>query len=317
MRIDKFLQNLLPNTSRTKLQHSIDKGNVFVNEKPVRSNFKIKAGDSVALRLQYPKRDNKIEAENIPLDIIYEDEELLVLNKPSKMVVHPAFGHYSGTLINALMYYLKDFQTQFQDETRPGLVHRLDKDTTGLMVIAKTPQAHTFLTKQFSDRTVKREYLALVWGNIKEDSGTIEGHIGRSLKNRKVMQVFPEGGNGKEAITTYEVIQRLSYVTLVKCILKTGRTHQIRVHFNYIKHPLFNDPEYGGDQILKGTITAKYKQFINNNFKTLQRQALHAKTLGFVHPKTKEEMFFTSELPDDFSKVFKKWETYVGSVKTL
>ena len=261
--------------------------------------------------MAYPPREIELIPENIPLNIVYEDDQLVIVNKEPGMVVHPSYGHYSGTLVNAMMYHLKDLPLYNTGDKRPGLVHRIDKNTSGLLVLAKTEQALNKLAKQFFDKTTERRYYALVWGTFKEKEGTITGHIGRNIKNRKVMHVFPDGSQGKHAVTHYKVLEELGYITLIECKLETGRTHQIRVHFQYIGHPLFNDFEYGGDQILKGT-TFKYKQFVQNCFNILPRQALHAKTLGFTHPSTDEFMRFESELPDDMTQVIEKWKRYLS-----
>lgn len=311
LRIDKFLNDRLPNTSRNKIQDAANDGNVVVNGVVVKPNYKVKPLDEISIVLPYPPRVIDLIPQNIPLDILYEDDTLLVLNKPSNMVVHPGYGNYEGTLVNALIYHINNLPEADGNEGRPGLVHRLDKNTTGIMVIAKTERALTHLAKQFADRTSSRTYQALVWGDMKEDSGRIEGNIGRSLKNRKLMDIFPDSDFGKVAITNYKVLERFGYVTLVQYKLETGRTHQIRAHSKYIGHPLFNDPEYGGDRILKGTTFTKYKQFINNCFDILPRQALHAKTLGFTHPETNEFMEFNSELPDDMQQVLTRWKNYI------
>lgn len=311
LRIDKFLNDRLPNTSRNKIQDAANDGNVVVNGVVVKPNYKVKPLDEISIVLPYPPRVIDLIPQNIPLDILYEDDMLLVLNKPSNMVVHPGYGNYEGTLVNALIYHINNLPEADGNEGRPGLVHRLDKNTTGIMVIAKTERALTHLAKQFADRTSSRTYQALVWGDMKEDSGRIEGNIGRSLKNRKLMDIFPDSDFGKVAITNYKVLERFGYVTLVQYKLETGRTHQIRAHSKYIGHPLFNDPEYGGDRILKGTTFTKYKQFINNCFGILPRQALHAKTLGFTHPETNEFMEFNSELPDDMQQVLTRWKNYI------
>lgn len=314
LRIDKFLVDKIVNASRTKIQEAALEGNILVNDKPIKSNYKIKPGDVVSIVLEYPPKEFKLIPEDIPLDILFEDESILVVNKPAGMVVHPSFGHNTGTLVNALAYYLRDNQMfQTNDDPRPGLVHRIDKDTTGILVIAKTEIAKTKLAKQFFDHTVDRKYIAMVWGTFNEPEGTIIGHIGRSLKDRKIRAVFPDGEFGKEATTHYKVIEELGYVSLVECRLETGRTHQIRVHMKHIGHPLFNDAYYGGDMILKGTTFTKYKQFVQNCFKMLPRQALHAKSLGLVHPITNEYMFFDSELPDDMQKTIEKWRIYVSN----
>jgi len=311
IRIDKFLTDKLANSSRNKIQQAAADGNIMVNGVVVKTNYKVKPEDEISIQLPYPPRETEILPENIPLDIIYEDDTLLVINKPSEMVVHPGYGNWDGTLVNALIYHFQNLPEAVGNEGRPGLVHRLDKNTTGIMVIAKTEHALTHLSKQFFDRTSDRRYQALVWGDVKEDEGKIEGNIWRSHKNRKIMDVFPEGDIGKTAITNYKVLKRYGYVTLVEYKLDTGRTHQIRIHSKWIGHPLFNDPEYGGDRVLKGTTFTKYKQFVENCFKILPRQALHAKTLAFTHPKTKEWMEFNSELPEDMQQVLDKWERYL------
>jgi len=312
LRIDKFLVNRIENASRSKIQSAAEAENILVNNQAVKSNYKVKPGDIVSIVMAYPPREIELIPENIPLNIVYEDEQLIIVNKEPGMVVHPSYGHYSGTLVNALMYHLKDLPLFKSGELRPGLVHRIDKNTSGLLVIAKTEQAMNKLAKQFFDKTTERRYIAIVWGSFKEKEGTIRGNIGRNIRNRKVMQVFPDGEQGKEAITHYKVIEELGYVTLVECKLETGRTHQIRIHFKHIGHPLFNDFEYGGDKILKGTTFTKYKQFVQNCFKILPRQALHAKTLGFTHPQTKKIVRFNSELPDDMTQVIEKWRKYTS-----
>ena len=311
LRIDKFLMDRVPNTSRNRLQIAAKNGNILVNKKPVKSSYKVRPNDVISIVLPYPVREIELIPEDIPLDILYGDDEVLVINKQAGLVVHPGYGNYSGTLVNALVYHFEQLPPSKDYAGRPGLVHRLDKNTTGIMVVAKTENALTHLAKQFFDRTSKRYYYALVWGDFDEDQGTIIGKVGRSIKNRKVMQVFDDDTDaGKHAVTHYEVIERFGYVTLVKCKLETGRTHQIRIHMKHIGHPLFGDPEYGGDRIIKGTTFSKYKQFIENCFKTLPRQALHAKSLGFTHPKTNDWMEFESELPADISEVLSKWSRY-------
>ncbi len=311
MRIDKYLVNKMMQTSRTRIQSAAQAGNILVNEKTIKSNYKIKPGEVISIVLPHPPRETEIFPEDIPLNIVYEDDEILLINKAAGMVVHPGVGNYSGTLINALYYHFRDLPMFQAGEMRPGLVHRLDKDTTGLLVIAKTELAHNKLAKQFFERKTKRKYIALVWGDLKEDNGSIEGYIGRDAKDRTRMKVYPEESQGKHALTHYRVIERLGYINLIECRLETGRTHQIRVHFQSIKHPLFNDATYGGDQILKGTTFTKYKQFVQNCFHILPRQALHAQSLGFIHPVSGEEMFFESEIPDDMSEVIKKWHRYL------
>ncbi len=308
LRVDKFLMNFIENATRNKVQHAAKAGNVLVNEIAVKSNHKVKPNDVVKVVLAYPPEENELVAEDIPLDIVYEDDTVIVVNKPAGMVVHPGHGNYSGTLVNGLMHHIENLPTNSNE--RPGLVHRIDKDTSGLLVVAKTEFALAHLSKQFFDRTTERLYYALVWGNIEEDEGRIEGNIGRSLKNRLQMTVFPEGDFGKHAVTHFKVLERLTYVTLVQCKLETGRTHQIRAHFKHIGHTLFNDERYGGNDILKGTTFTKYKQFVHNCFKVLPRQALHAKTLGFTHPSTGEFMQFNSEVPNDIKDCLEKWRTY-------
>jgi len=311
LRIDKYLFNKIENISRNRIQESASTGNILVNGKTVKSNYKVKPDDSISIVFEYPPREIEIIPENIPINIVYEDDELLLVNKHAGMVVHPSYGHYSGTLLNALAYHLKDNELFKSDDERPGLIHRIDKNTSGILLIAKTEDAKAHLSKQFYDRTTDRKYIALVWGNFEEEEGTITGHIGRNLKNRKIMSVFPDGDYGKHAVTHYKVIERYGYVSLIECKLETGRTHQIRAHMKYIGHSLFNDEEYGGDQILKGTTFTKYKQFVQNCFKVLPRQALHAKSLGFIHPKTGRQMFFDSELPEDMAAGIEKWRAYV------
>ncbi|MFS4416239.1 RluA family pseudouridine synthase [Maribacter sp. 2307ULW6-5] len=308
LRVDKYLMNFVEHATRNKIQQAARSGHVWVNGNPVKSNYKVKAGDEVKVLFEHPPHENLLVPENIPLDIVYEDHSLLVVNKPAGMVVHPGHGNYSGTLINGLIHHFKHLPNNSSE--RPGLVHRIDKDTSGLLVVAKTERAMTHLAKQFFDKSSTREYLALVWGSPKEDAGTITGHIGRNPKNRLQMQVFPEGDVGREAVTHYRVLERLGYVSLVSCTLETGRTHQIRVHMKYAGHTLFNDERYGGDKILKGTTFTKYRQFVDNAFKLLPRQALHAKTLGFVHPETQEPMQFSSELPQDMAQCLEKWRNY-------
>lgn len=311
LRIDKFLMDRMPNTSRNKIQIAAKSGNILVNNKVVKQNYKVKPNDEISIVLPYPVREIELIPENIPLDIVYEDDQVVVVNKPADMVVHPGYGNYRGTLVNALVYHFDNLPEKIDNYYgRPGLVHRLDKHTTGLLVVAKTEQALTNLAKQFYDRTTERRYWALVWGDIEED-GTVVGNLGRSPKNRKVMTVFPEGDYGKHAVTHYKVLKRFGYVTLVECKLETGRTHQIRVHMKYIGHPLFHDLEYGGDKLLKGMPTAKYKKFIENCFELIPGQALHAKTLGFTHPETGKYVQLESELPEGFKALIQKWETYI------
>ena len=312
IRLDKFLTARIENISRNKVQQAIDGGRVLVNNKTASANYKIRPGDNIVCFSDKEKVGENIIPEKMPLNIFYEDDEVLIINKPPGLVVHPASGNYSGTLINGVAYYLQEENNTISEETLPrfGLVHRIDKNTSGLLVLAKTSRAVASLAKQFFDHSIKREYQALVWGDLKEDKGTIIAHVGRNQRYRKLFEAFPEGDFGKEAITHYEVLERFGYVTLVKCILETGRTHQIRVHMKYIGHPLFNDETYGGDKILKGTIFNKYKQFVENCFEICKRQALHAKILGFIHPATKQEMLFNSDLPEDMQAVIEKWRSY-------
>lgn len=312
LRIDKFLSNRIENASRSKIQSAADAENILVNDKAVKSNYKVKPNDVISIVMAYPPREIELIPEDIPLNIVYEDDEVVIVNKEPGMVVHPSYGHYTGTLVNAMMHHLKDLPLFNTGDMRPGLVHRIDKNTSGLLVLAKTETALNKLAKQFFDKTTERRYIALVWGTFEEKEGTITGHIGRNIKNRKVMQVFPDGSQGKHAVTHYKVLEELGYISMVECKLETGRTHQIRVHFQHIGHPLFNDFEYGGDQILKGTTFTKYKQFVQNCFSILPRQALHAKTLGFKHPKTGEFMRFNSELPEDMVTVIDKWKRYLA-----
>ncbi|HTB26927.1 MAG TPA: RluA family pseudouridine synthase [Puia sp.] len=319
MRLDKFLTARIENISRNKVQQAIDGGRVLVNNKTATANYKIRPGDNIICFSDKQAMGEEIIPEQMPLNIFYEDDEVLVINKPAGLVVHPASGNYSGTLINGVAWYLHEKNTSITEETLPrfGLVHRIDKNTSGLLVLAKTSRAVASLAKQFFDHSVKREYIALVWGDLKEDKGTIIAHIGRHQRFRKLFEAYPEGEHGKEAITHYTVLERFGYVTLVRCVLETGRTHQIRVHLKYIGHPLFNDETYGGDKILKGTIFSKYKQFVENCFSICKRQALHAKTIGFIHPSTNMEMLFDSDLPDDMREVIGKWRSYAqrGSSK--
>ena len=313
LRVDKFLMNFVENATRNKIQQAAKSGNVLVNEVPVKSNYKVKANDIVRVVLAYPPHENTMLAEDLPVDIVYEDDDVIVVNKVAGMVVHPGHGNYTGTLVNGLLHHIENLPKNSNE--RPGLVHRIDKDTSGLLVVAKTEHAMAHLSKQFFDRTTERRYLAIVWGNVDDDSGTIEGNIGRSLKNRLQMAVYPEADQGKHAVTHYKVVERFSYVTLIECKLETGRTHQIRVHCKYIGHTLFNDERYGGNRILKGTTFTKYKQFVDNCFKALPRQALHAKTLGFTHPTSGKLMQFDSEIPEDMQLCLDKWKNYAVNQK--
>ncbi|QXP74035.1 RluA family pseudouridine synthase [Tenacibaculum sp. AHE15PA] len=313
LRVDKFLMNFIEGSTRNKIQQAAKAGNVLVNDEIVKPNHKVKPKDVVRVVLAYPPAENLLVAEDIPIDIVYEDDTVMVVNKPAGIVVHPGHGNYSGTLVNGLIHHIENLPTNSNE--RPGLVHRIDKDTSGLLVVAKTEFAMAHLSKQFFDRTTERLYYALVWGDVKEDEGTIEGNIGRSFNNRLQMAVFPDGDYGKHAVTHYKVLERLTYVTLVQCKLETGRTHQIRAHFKYVGHTLFNDERYGGNDILKGTTFTKYKQFVNNCFKVLPRQALHAKTLGFTHPTTGEFMRFNTEIPADIEACLAKWRAYSENSK--
>lgn len=311
LRIDKYLTLRIINATRTRIQSAADAGCILVNDKAVKSNYKVKPNDNIRIVMATPPRETEIIPEDVPLDIVYEDDDLMVINKQPGLVVHPGHGNYSGTLIHGLAWHFRN-DPKFQiEDPRFGLVHRIDKDTSGLLVIAKTNEAKSHLGLQFFNKTTKRKYVAIVWGTVKEDEGRIEGNIGRSLKDRMQMTVFPEGDYGKPAVTHYRVLERLGYVTVVECQLETGRTHQIRVHMKYIGHTLFNDERYGGHEILKGTTFTKYKQFVQNCFKVCPRQALHAQTLGFIHPRTGEEMFFTADVPGDMVELMDKWRGYI------
>ena len=311
-RVDKYLVNCMANTSRNRIQDAADSGNILVNGKPVKSNYKAKPLDVISIVLAYPPNEFEIIPQEIPINIVYEDDDILLINKQPNLVVHPGFGNFDGTLLNAVAWHLKDVPGFDANDSRIGLVHRIDKDTSGLILIAKTPEAKMLLGKQFFDKTTQRRYHALVWGNMKEDEGTIVGALARDPRDRMQFTVFPDGENplAKHAVTHYKVIERMAYVTLVECRLETGRTHQIRVHMKHIGHTLFNDERYGGHIILKGNTTAMYKAFVKNCFFICPRQALHAKTLGFVHPRTGEHMHFESELPDDMQELIDKWRNY-------
>jgi 23S rRNA pseudouridine1911/1915/1917 synthase len=317
LRVDRFLVDRIENTSRTRIQNAANAGNILVNNKTVKPNYKVKPGDLIQVVLPNPPREIELIPENIPLNIVYEDDDVLVVNKEPGMVVHPAYGNYRGTLVNALMWHFRDLPLFNTGEARPGLVHRIDKNTSGILVIAKNEYALNRLSKQFFDRTTDRKYHALVWGKPDPAEGTIIGNVGRNLKDRKIMQVFENGTDGKNAVTHYKVLEDLGYISLVECKLETGRTHQIRVHFSHIKHPLFNDEEYGGDQILKGTTFTKYQQFIKNCFRILPRQALHAKSLAFDHPVTGKRLTFDSDLPEDMQQVIDKWRKYISGRDTV
>ncbi len=309
LRVDRFLLNFVEFATRNKIQQAIKAGNVKVNDSAVKASHKVKGGDTVTIVYNYPQEKNELIPQDIPINIVYEDDDLLIVNKDAGMVVHPGFGNYDGTLVNALAFHFQNLPN-IGEEERPGLVHRIDKNTSGILVVAKTEHSMTVLAKKFADRDLNRKYIALVWGDVKEDEGTITGNIGRSLKNRKVMDVFPDGEFGKHAVSHYKVLERFGYTTLIECKLETGRTHQIRAHFKSIGHPLFNDEEYGGERILKGTTFTKYKQFVHNCFKICNRQALHAKSLGFTHPVTNKEMFFDSDLAEDMQQLIEKWRKY-------
>ncbi|GHN00220.1 pseudouridine synthase [Cytophagales bacterium WSM2-2] len=311
VRIDKFLMDRLPNVTRTKIQNGIHDGFVKVNEKSIKPNYKIHPNDVITISLPEPPRDTDVKAENIPLNIVFEDEHLLIVNKQAGMVVHPAYQNWSGTLVNALTYHFQNLPQMAGNDGRPGLVHRIDKDTSGLLVIAKTELAMTSLAKQFFDHSIERTYNALVWGIPDPPEGRIKVNVGRSLKDRRVTVAFPKGDFGRTAITNYKLLKDLRYVSLIECKLETGRTHQIRAHMKYLGHPIFNDETYGGNVVVKGTVFTKYKQFVDNCFKIIPRQALHAKTVGFIHPATNKFIQFDSELPADFKEVMEKWEHYV------
>ena len=316
LRIDKYLMNRIEKATRNKLQQAINSGMVLVNGKPVRPNYKIRALDEIIVYSDLSPEETDVVPEELPLNIAYEDTDLMLINKPPGMVVHPGSGNYTGTLLNGVAWYLRKQNPTLTEETLPrfGLVHRIDKNTSGLLVLAKTDTAMRTLAKQFFDHTIKRKYMALVWGDVQNEKGTIVAHVGRHQRFRKLFEAYPDGEHGKEAITHYSVVERFGYVTLVECVLETGRTHQIRVHMKYIGHPLFNDDFYGGDKIVKGTVYAKYKQFVENCFAICPRQALHAKTLGFTHPATGKEVYFDTPLPADIEQVIDKWRKYVATV---
>ncbi len=313
IRIDKYLSARMENISRTRIQNAANAGNILVNNNPVKPNYRVKPDDIVQIVLPSPPREIELIPENIPVNIVYEDDDVIVVNKEPGMVVHPAYGNYRGTLVNALMWHFRDLPLFSSEELRPGLVHRIDKNTSGILVIAKNELALNRLSRQFYERTTDRKYIALVWGTPDPREGTITGNVGRNIRNRKIMQVFPDGSQGKPAITHYNIIEEFGYTSLIGCKLETGRTHQIRVHFSSIRHPLFNDDEYGGDRILKGTTFSKYQQFVKNCFKILPRQALHAKSLAFDHPVTGKRMSFDSELPEDMQQVIDKWRKYISA----
>jgi 23S rRNA pseudouridine1911/1915/1917 synthase len=310
LRVDKFLMHRVENASRNRIQNAIEAGNVLVNEKVIKASYKVKPNDVITVVLPHPPRDTEVYPENIPLDFVYEDDDLLVVNKVAGMVVHPGFNNYTGTLVNALVYHFQQLPQLPGNEGRPGLVHRIDKDTSGLLLISKNERSLTYLARQFYDHSITRKYLALVWGDLAED-GTVTGYIGRSAKDRRVMDIYQDEEKGKWAVTHYKVLERFGYVTLIECQLETGRTHQIRAHMKFLGHPLFSDATYGGDRILKGTLNGKYKQFVENCFELMPRQALHAQTLGFIHPTTKKFLHFEAPLPEDFELVLEKWRNYV------
>lgn len=315
LRIDKFLMMRMEGATRNKIQQAINAGLITVNKSVVKQNYKIKAADQIIVYSDMSPEETEVVPEQIDLNIIYEDEDVMIINKPAGLVVHPGSGNYSGTLLNGVAWYMQQHNPGINESVLPryGLVHRIDKNTSGLLLMAKNSKAMTNLAKQFYEHTVKRRYIALVWGDIKENEGTIVAHVGRNLRFRKLFEAYPEGDHGKEAITHYKVLERFNYVTLVECVLETGRTHQIRVHMKYLGHPLFSDDTYGGDKIVKGTVFAKYRQFVENCFSICKRQALHAKTLGFIHPSFKKEMFFETELPDDMKEVIEKWRGYASN----
>jgi 23S rRNA pseudouridine1911/1915/1917 synthase len=309
LRIDKFLMNRVENASRNRIQNAIELGNVLVNDKTVKPSYKVKPLDVISVVLPHPPRDTEVYPEDIPLNIVYEDDDVLVVNKPAGLVVHPGYNNYTGTLVNGLVFHFQQLPTLPGNDGRPGLVHRIDKDTSGLLLISKNERSMTWLAKQFFDHTITRKYIALVWGDLQED-GTVTGYIGRSVNDRRVMSIYDDPEKGKWSVTHYRVLERMGYVTLIECQLETGRTHQIRAHMKHIGHPLFSDAIYGGDKILKGTVFSKYKQFVENCFELMPRQALHAQTLGFLHPTLKKQLQFEAPLPPDFETVLNKWRSY-------
>jgi len=313
LRIDKFLMHRVENASRNRIQNAIDLGNVLVNDKPIKPSYKVKPLDVISVVLPHPPRDTEVYPENIDLNIVYEDDDLLIVNKPAGMVVHPGYNNYTGTLVNGLVYHFQQLPTLPGNDGRPGLVHRIDKDTSGLLLISKNERAMTWLARQFYEHTITRKYLALVWGDLPED-GTVTGYIGRSVNDRRVMAIYDDPEKGKWSVTHYKVLARMDYVTLIECQLETGRTHQIRAHMKHIGHPLFSDATYGGDKILKGTVFSKYKQFVENCFEIMPRQALHAQTLGFIHPTQRKYIHFEAALPEDFAGVLEKWRKYASPI---
>lgn len=312
LRIDKFLMHRIENASRNRIQNAIELGNVLVNNQTIKASYKVKPLDVISVVLPHPPRDTEVYPENIPLDIVYEDDDVLVINKPAGLVVHPGYNNYTGTLVNGLVYHFNQLPTMPGNDGRPGLVHRIDKDTSGLLLISKNERAMTYLARQFFEHTITRKYLALVWGDLETD-GTVTGYIGRSVSDRRVMTIYDDPEKGKWSVTHYKVLERMNYVTLIECQLETGRTHQIRAHMKHIGHPLFSDATYGGDRIVKGTVFSKYKQFVENCFELMPRQALHAQTLGFVHPTFKKYMYFEAPIPQDFESVLEKWRKYIGA----
>ncbi|MCQ6958859.1 RluA family pseudouridine synthase [Mucilaginibacter aquariorum] len=312
LRIDKFLMHRVENASRNRIQNAIDAGNVLVNDKVIKASYRVKPQDVISVVLPHPPRDTEVYPENIPIDIVYEDNDVLIVNKPAGMVVHPGYNNYTGTLVNALVYHFQQLPTLPGNDGRPGLVHRIDKDTSGLLLISKNERSMNYLAKQFYDHTINRKYLALAWGDIEQD-GTVSGYIGRSVNDRRVMSIYDDPEKGKWAVTHYKVLERMGYVTLIECKLETGRTHQIRAHMKHIGHPLFSDAMYGGDKILKGTVFSKYRQFVENCFEIMPRQALHAQSLGFLHPSLKKDIYFETPLPADFKGVLEKWKKYTNA----
>ncbi|GGH03047.1 RluA family pseudouridine synthase [Mucilaginibacter phyllosphaerae] len=310
LRIDKFLMHRVENASRNRIQNAIEAGNVLVNDKPAKSSYKVKPQDVISVVLPHPPRDTEVYPEDLPINIVYEDNDVLIVNKTAGMVVHPGYNNYTGTLVNALVYHFNQLPTLPGNDGRPGLVHRIDKDTSGLLLISKNERSMNYLAKQFYDHTINRKYIALAWGDIAED-GTVSGYIGRSVNDRRVMSIYDDPEKGKWAVTHYKVLERMGYVTLIECKLETGRTHQIRAHMKHIGHPLFSDAMYGGDKILKGTVFSKYRQFVDNCFEIMPRQALHAQSLGFLHPSLKKDIYFEAPLPADFEGVLEKWRKYV------
>ncbi len=312
LRIDKFLMHRIENASRNRIQNAVELGNVLVNDKTIKASYRVKPLDVISVVLPHPPRDTEVYPEDIPINIIYEDQDILIVNKAAGMVVHPGYNNYTGTLVNALVFHFQQLPTLPGNEGRPGLVHRIDKDTSGLLLISKNERAMTWLAKQFFEHTITRKYIALVWGDLEQD-GTVSGYIGRSINDRRVMSIYDDPEKGKWSVTHYKVLERMNYVTLIECQLETGRTHQIRAHMKHIGHPLFSDATYGGDKILKGTIFSKYKQFVENCFELMPRQALHAQTLGFLHPTLKKRLHFEAPLPPDFEMVLDKWQRYSAS----